>query len=81
MTDRDWYTDDDYAPEDANWLAHNTLGGDYDEEMDLNREGHWRHRLRKFGSPWKKGPAPREPQDVVSPEGNDKDPLCGGMYV
>ena len=54
----DWETIDDYDPEDANWIDLTTLGSDYEVQIDVDRENHYRHRERSFGSPWKEGNAP-----------------------
>ncbi|WNL50765.1 hypothetical protein RPALISO_178 [Ruegeria phage RpAliso] len=52
---QDWQRPDDYDPEDAHWVDVTRIGSAYQEEMDLSREGHYRHRnVMSFGA-WQKG--------------------------
>lgn len=54
----DYETSDDYAPGGANWVDVSRIGSNFQEEVDTNRSGHYRHRDRGRVSPWVCGIAP-----------------------
>lgn len=56
--DDDYIHPNDYDPPDAYWISVTTIGSDYAVEVDANKAGHARHRLRTHMGPWIKGPPP-----------------------
>lgn len=55
---QNYYRDDDYDLEGAEWRSARTIGSTYDQEFDC-RSGDWRHRDWAKLGPWKKGMAPK----------------------
>lgn len=56
----EWGRSDDYDPEGADWIQVSTIGSDFEQQMDRNREDHFRHRHILSRGPWTHGPAPKE---------------------
>lgn len=54
----DWSRDGDYDPLDAEWHDATTIGSAYEQQIDIEHEGVWRHRSIADRGAWVKGPAP-----------------------
>lgn len=58
---QDWVHGDDYDYDGAEWIDVTVVSSDYQQQVDISRADHYRHRSIATLGPWIKGMAPDQP--------------------